>query len=46
MKQQKPRNFFAKELRADKYHQRIVPSFKKYNRAANKRNFLKEIYVG
>jgi len=43
--QSKPRNFFAKELREDKYFQRVVPSYKKYNRSQEKRNFLKEFHA-
>lgn len=45
MKQIKTRNVYAKELHNTKYHQRVVPSFKKYNRAVEKRNILKEMHV-
>lgn len=38
------RNFFAKELRESKYQLRVVPSFKKYNRAAMKKKLQKEFY--
>lgn len=45
MKTVKNRNQYARELYTDKYHQRIVPSYKKYNRALDKKNVLKEVYA-
>lgn len=38
----KPRNLITKDLRTPKYHMRIVPKAKLYNRKKEKNKFLQE----
>ena len=39
-------NPVAKDLRTSKYRQKVEPSKKAYNRLADKKPFMRELYVG
>lgn len=39
-------NPVAKDLRTSKYRQKVEPNKKAYNRLADKKSFMRELYVG